>query len=255
VLARVGLQRLLPRLDLLVQVGDLVRGRLISPGKLRAIVVGGGALSDTLYRDARALGWPLLPSYGATECGSQAATADLASLDRDAVPDLRVLPHLALRAGADRRIEIRGASLFTGYATDQGLDDPKRDGWWRTGDLGLVREGTVTVSGRAGDVVKVLGELVAVGPLQLTLEIAMLDLGFAGDAALYALPDERAGWRLGLAYAGADRAAAADLAAAFNERVAPYERVTTVSRVTKVPRSALGKVMPGELVELVKRET
>jgi O-succinylbenzoic acid--CoA ligase len=233
------------------QVFDLVRAGRPAPAALRAAVVGGGALAPALYRRARALGWPLLPSYGATECGSQAATADLASLDRDAVPDLRVLPHLALRA-ADGRIEIRGASLLTGYATDQGLDDPKRDGWWRTGDLGLVREGTVTVAGRVGEVVKVLGESVAVGPLQLTLEIAMLDLTFAGDAALYALPDERAGWRLGLAYAGADPAAAADLAAAFNERVAPYERVTDVVEVARMPRSALGKVIVGELVELVE---
>jgi O-succinylbenzoic acid--CoA ligase len=239
------------------QVFDLVRAGQPAPATLRAVVVGGGALALALYRRARALGWPLLPSYGATECGSQAATADLASLDRDAVPDLRVLPHLALRAGADGRIEIRGASLLTGYATDQGLDDPKRDGWWRTGDLGLVREGTVTVAGRAGEVVKVLGESVAVGPLQLTLEIAMLDLTFAGDAALYALPDERAGWRLGLAYAGADPAAAAALGAAFNDRVAPYERVSDVVGVARIPRSALGKVMVGELGELVglvKRE-
>ena len=237
------------------QVFDLVRAGLRAPPALRAVVVGGGALAPALYQRARALGWPLLPSYGATECGSQAATAELASLERDAVPDLRVLPHLALRAGPDTRIEIRGASLLTGYATDRGLDDPKRDGWWRTGDLGLVREGTVTVSGRVGEVVKVLGESVALGPLQLTLGIVMLDLRFAGDAALYALPDERAGWRIGLAYAGADPAAAATLGAAFNERVAPYERVMDVVEVARIPRSALGKVMVGEVVALVKRET
>ena len=237
------------------QVFDLVRAGLPAPAALRAVVVGGGPLAPALYRRARALGWPLLPSYGATECGSQAATADLASLDRDAVPELQILPHLALRAGADGRIEIRGASLLTGYATDQGLDDPKRDGWWRTDDLGLVRGGTVAVSGRAGEVVKVLGESVALGPLQLALEIAMLDLGFAGEAALYALPDERAGWRLGLAYAGADPTTAAALGAAFNERVAPYERVMDVVEVARIPRSALGKVIIGELEQLVKRET
>jgi O-succinylbenzoic acid--CoA ligase len=237
------------------QVFDLVRAGLPAPASLRAVVVGGVALAPALYRRARALGWPLLPSYGATECGSQAATADLASLERDAVPELRILPHLVLRAGADGRIEIRGASLLTGYATDQGLDDPKRDGWWRTGDVGLVREGTVAVSGRAGEVVKILGESVAVGPLRLTLEMAMLDLEFAGDAALYALPDERAGWRLGLAYAGADPAAAAALGAAFNERVAPYERIMDVVEVARIPRSALGKVIIGELEQLVKRET
>jgi hypothetical protein len=113
----------------------------------------------------------------------------------------------------------------------------------------------VTVSARAGEVVKVLGESVAVGPLQLILEMAMLDLGFAGDAAIYARPDVRAGWRLGLAYTGADPDPAGALGAAFNQCVAPYERVMDVVAVPRIPRSALGKVIGGELLGFVKRET
>jgi o-succinylbenzoate---CoA ligase len=57
------------------QVTDLVRDRVEAPPSLRAVVVGGGALSEELYAAARALGWPLLPSYGMTECCSQVATA------------------------------------------------------------------------------------------------------------------------------------------------------------------------------------
>jgi O-succinylbenzoic acid--CoA ligase len=224
------------------QVFDLLRAEIRAPGSLRAVVVGGGPLLAALYLRARELGWPLLPSYGATECGSQAATADLESLTGTGTPALRTLPHLSLRTGDDGRLEIRGDSLFTGYATERGLDDPKRDGWWHSDDLGTVHDGSVTVTGRAGDVVKVTGELVALGPLQQTLETVMLDTGFAGDVALYAVPDARAGAALRLAYAGLDAGAAARLAAAFNERVAPYERLGALRPVPEIPRTVLGKV-------------
>jgi O-succinylbenzoic acid--CoA ligase len=223
------------------QVFDLVRAGLRAADTLRAAIVGGGALARELYARARALGWPLLPSYGATECGSQAATAGLDSL-ASGDPVLRSLSHLNLRAGADHRLEIRGASLFTGYATERGLEDPKRDGWWRTDDLGTVAQGVVTILGRAGDVIKVLGETVSLAALDQTLQATRLELGLAGDAALYAVPDERRGAALRLAYSGVDSHAAARLAEAFNQRVAPYERVTELVAVKRIPRTALGKI-------------
>lgn len=231
------------------QVVDLLRGGFRAPRALRAVVLGGGALAPALYARARSLGWPLLPSYGATECASQAATAALASLAATEPPSLRLLPHLAARAASDGRVELRGASLFTGYATPRGLHDPKRDGWWRTEDLGRLDGEVLTVVGRADDVVKVLGESVALGALQQTLEAVMLEAAFAGDAALYAVPDERAGATLRLACAGADRGAAERLRGAFNERVAPYERVSDVVAVGRIPRTELGKVVRSRLTK------
>ena len=59
------------------QVFDLVSRNLQGPPTLRAIIVGGGALSDGLYQQAKALNWPVLPSYGLSETASQAATANI----------------------------------------------------------------------------------------------------------------------------------------------------------------------------------
>ena len=57
------------------QVVDLVNLRLRAPSTAGCIIVGGGALDMETGRKARALGWPVVQSYGMTESGSQLATA------------------------------------------------------------------------------------------------------------------------------------------------------------------------------------
>ena len=131
-----GLGALVP-----TQVFDLVHAGRAAPASVRAIVVGGGALGSDLYTRARELGWPLLPSYGATECASQIATASLASLAADAFPELEILSHAEVRTDAEGRIAVRSPALLTGYATAGGLQAPKRDGWWRSEDRGAVDSG------------------------------------------------------------------------------------------------------------------
>ena len=73
------------------QLHDLIALGLPAPPSLRAVVVGGGALSESRFRLARGLGYPVLSSYGATECASQIATSPLGS----ETPVLEVLPHFA----------------------------------------------------------------------------------------------------------------------------------------------------------------
>ncbi len=229
------------------QVHDLVTARIRAPRPMRAIVIGGAALSDALYRAARDLGWPLLPSYGCTECASQAATATLASLEATAYPPIVRLPHIEIRVANDGRLELKGPSLFTGYATDEGLLDPKRDGWWTTEDLGRVDGEQVTVLGRSGEVVKVGGELVSVPRLQEVLEAVALARGVVGGSAVVAMPDDRLGWAMHLAVDGMPSDDAARLLEAFNRRVLPFERARVLHRLGAIPRSPLGKVLWGEL--------
>jgi O-succinylbenzoic acid--CoA ligase len=231
------------------QVFDLVHADLRAPAPIRAVVVGGGAIGAELYAQARALGWPLLPSYGATECASQIATAGIASLDADGFPPLDVLPHAEVRTEADGRIAVKSAALFTGYATADGLDDPKRDGWWWTDDVGEVRGRRLTVRGRADATVKVGGELVALPPLDARLEQVRLAVAPEADAALVALPDDRLGHAIHLAVAGVPQATADRLLAAFNAGLLPYERARSVRRVAGIPRTPLGKVRRELLVQ------
>ncbi|MGZ5177955.1 MAG: class I adenylate-forming enzyme family protein [Burkholderiales bacterium] len=234
---RVTLSALVP-----AQVVDLVRAELRGADSLRAIVVGGGALRTDTYRAARELGWPVLPSYGMTECCSQVATATGAS------PELVILGHLEVRE-EDGRLAIRGSSTLTGYVDPDGtLVDPKRDGWFLSSDLGEVRGRLLKVSGRVDDLVKIGGELVSLTRLEEVLDSVRGEV----DAAVVVASDDRLGSVIHLAIGNVD---AEGVVEAFNARVLPFERIRRVHRLGAIPRTALGKVRKDELRRAVAERT
>jgi O-succinylbenzoic acid--CoA ligase len=220
------------------QVSDLVTTAANPPRSLRAVIVGGGVLTNELYRAGTKLGWPLLPSYGMTETSSQVATAAPGSRD------LLLLDHVEARTEESGRLAFRGESLLTGYATEDGFIDPKRDGWFITEDLGIVDGAVLRVFGRRGDFIKIGGESV-----DLTRLDAILSAIAGAHAAIAAVPDARLGHVIQLfADAAVD---AGVVAAAFNDRVHPFERARQVHRVAEIPRSALGKLLRRELLKLI----
>jgi O-succinylbenzoic acid--CoA ligase len=217
------------------QVRDLVKAGLTPPKSLRAIVIGGGATSEELYRDAIAAGWPVLPSYGMTECCSQIATA------RPGSPDLIVLDHIEVEATEESFLAFRGDSLLTGYITEDGFHDPKVDGWLITEDRGSLEGNLLRIRGRSGDFIKIGGESVDLARLdQILMSIAGL------DAAIVAVPDARLGHVIHLAAASEN---GARIAAEYDARVLPFERARAVHRVAVIPRTPLGKLMRKTLLE------
>jgi o-succinylbenzoate---CoA ligase len=235
--SRVTLCSLVP-----AQVVDLVdRGLKASEG-LRAIVVGGGRLAERTRIDALALGWPVLPSYGATETASQVATA-MTPGD----PAMRLLSHVEASV-TDGRLAFRGRSLLTGVAieTPEGdrWVDPRVGGWFVTEDRGEVIGDELRVEGRGGDFAKVGGE---------SVDLARLDnvLGeLSHRSALVVVPDRRLGQVLHLVSEEAD---AERIAGLYNERVAPFERVKGVHHLRSLPRTELGKLIRSRAAEEVKR--
>ncbi len=206
------------------QVHDLARLGLQPPASLRLILVGGGA-----FDPATAPGWPVLASYGMSECASTVAVEGV------------LLQHLEARAETDGRLAFRGASLFSGYVyVDGRFVDPKVDGWFVSEDLGVVDGRSLEVRGRKGELVKIGGESVDLGRLDRILrEIA------GDDAAIVAVPDERLGHVIHLA----STVDASAIVEAFNARVLPFERIRDVHRVETIPRSPLGKLLRGRVLQ------
>lgn len=232
---RVTISSLVP-----AQLRDLVTARLVAPGPIRAIVVGGGGVPDDLYTGARDLGWPILPSFGMTEACSQIATA------RPGGPELYLLSHVQARVEEGERLAFSGPSLLTGYARfdDSGkavFVDPKVGGWFLTEDRGSVAGETLRVFGRAGEFVKIGGESVDLKRLGEILDSVRGGV----DAALIAAEDERLGHVIHLVVAGDSLAVTEE----FNRRVLPFERIREVHVVESIPRSPLGKLLRTRLTK------
>ncbi len=210
------------------QVHDLVRAGRKAPAGIRGILVGGGAFDTELQAHARKLGWPMLATYGMSECASTITVENV------------LLPHLEAREEEDGRVALRGDSLLTAYVFANGaVVDPKQQGWFVSEDYGEVRGRMVRIAGRASDFIKIGGESVDLKRLD-----AILDSVRGGvEAAIVAVDDPR----LGSVIHMVSTSEAAAVAAAFNDRVLPFERVRKTHLIQTIPRSSLGKLLRGRI--------
>lgn len=233
------------------QVYDLVRLQKRSPTYLRAIVVGGGALHEGLYIQARALGWPLLPSYGMTETCSQIATASLESLSVRQYPSIPLLDHAEARTDASGFLQIRASSLLTAYAQAQrGVWDPKQNGWFTAEDQGEVQNGSLRIHGRTQDFIKIGGESTSLSRLRAILETTVMEAAPAWqhDLALLDWPSERLGREVHMVFSSKVPASERDrLRSTYDSKVLPFERIRAYHEVPVLPRSDLGKILYAEL--------
>jgi len=116
----------------------------------KSVLLGGAAAGAGMVERARAAGVPVVTTYGMSEtCGGCVY---------DGIP----LDGVRAEVREDGRIWISGPVLFDGYLTAEPAGSgPPPDGWFRTGDLGVLGEdGRLTVRGRADDVINTGGQKV-----------------------------------------------------------------------------------------------
>ncbi|MFE5890235.1 class I adenylate-forming enzyme family protein [Streptomyces sp. NPDC056462] len=149
-----------------LQMGSAASGSKALEG-VRSITVGGGPMDrGALARAERSLGTRILRVFGMSEClGHTSPRPDDPEeirLGRDGRPfpgtELRAVgaEGTALGPGETGRAQVRGPSLFLGYARDGAVEPPALtpDGFLPTGDLLMTApDGTVTIMGREKDVI------------------------------------------------------------------------------------------------------
>jgi O-succinylbenzoic acid--CoA ligase len=218
---------------------DLVSHGMEAPSSLRGLLLGGGKMEPILVDSARQLGWPVWPSYGMTEASSQIATSTDGSVDY-----LPVLDGWELKTDGEKRLAIRGESLFAGYAikeTGGWRFDEARDGegWFITGDRCGLEKGILQFLGRVDDLVKVSGELVSISRLNSLAGRIAHDHGM--DVAVVAVPDERRENLLVLVVE-ASRSGGHEMLSWINAELDPIERIGLAVSVEKLPRTDIGKL-------------
>jgi O-succinylbenzoic acid--CoA ligase len=239
------------------QVHDLVQYGKPAPLSLRAIVVGGGALSPELYKNARKLGFRVLPSYGMTECCSQIATADLSSLADDAMdfPKYKILSHVQLKE-EDGRLAVKTAALFTAQAIWRAGEVPYAEILWRAGewymtaDAGEMQNEFLTNLSRHDDHVKISGELVSVSKVRGAWDqyySTLVTNASTTNWAMMAQANARLGAEIALILPHILQKLAPEWVRKFNATISPVERVRCVYYVDQIPRTPLEKINYADL--------
>lgn len=237
------------------QIFDLVAAQLRAPDAMRAVLVGGGALNADLEAAALALGWQVHCTYAMTETGSSVAVQPRPGAE------LEVLPIWQVRTDAESVLTVSGPALAQGYAIcAEGLWrwEPIPAEGLRTRDRVeiIAAEGTrrLRFIGREAGTVKILGELVALGPIQDRIEALKLRQGLhrnEADAAVCDVPDSRKESRLVLALCGMTESEATQMQKSLNETLRPFEHIHETRILSAIPRSELGKVRLAELRALL----
>lgn len=224
------------------QIHDLVKQNLKAPKTLKLVLVGGSALSPFLYKKARKLSWPVLPSYGLTEACSQVACADLDSLNKKSFPKMKILDHIKIKK-AQTNIKIKSRSLLTAYfnTKQKKLFNPKdSQGWLELPDKAFLEKKFIFITDRKDEEIKILGEKVSFKELSFLLE--KLSQNFPGEYYLTALPDSRQGCKLNLLTNCFDVSRVLLLIKKFNKKVLPFEKIQDIYFVPKINKSQLFKI-------------
>lgn len=154
--------------------------------RLKAILLGGGPIPESLMRRARAAGLPVYVTYGLTEMASQVATTrpgdpieKLLSAGRPLDPD-------AVLISPEGEILLRGDTLFLGYVEGHEIQRPLTSaGCFATRDLGHIdAEGYLHVTGRRDNMFIAGGENIQ----PETVEAALCRLDYVAQAAVVPVP-------------------------------------------------------------------
>lgn len=161
---------------------------------LYAVIIGGAHLDDTLFEQARALGIPVVRTYGASETASM-VTIENPQSPGDGVG--QVLPHAWVEcpptADGVGEIKISSSSLFCGYYPQKHYPYE----CWESGDYGVLKpSGHLTVWGRKDGIINSGGEKVA--PWEV--ERLLIKTGLVRQAYVMGLPDATWGERVVAAY-------------------------------------------------------
>lgn len=248
-----------------LKVGGVLFRRLhreLGP-ELRLLACGGARLEAGLERTLEGLGFEVLNGYGLVE------TASISTFSRRgrARPGTVGLPApgvevriTAARAGEPGEVLIRGPTVFAGYRDDEAanVEAFTADGWFRTGDLGLIDEdGYLTITGRAKELI-VLADGKNITPDEVEAvyadspylrEVAVLEKD--GRLAALVVPELEA-MRTGASGRIDDlvRVTLMELSA----RLAPYQRPTAYALTREtLPRTRLGKYRRHELGAIYER--
>jgi acyl-CoA synthetase (AMP-forming)/AMP-acid ligase II len=232
-----------------------------APAGLRFVRSCSSALSPPLMaRLEEAYGVAVLEAYGMTEASHQMASSPLPPGPRYAGSvGIATGTEIAI-VGADRvplpegsagEIVIRGPGVTPGYLNNSDANaDAFFDGWFRTGDQGVMQDGYLRLVGRLKEMILRGGENIS--PAEI--EDVLLAHPAVADAACFGVEDEKYGEEVAAAVALSGPADEAALIAHCAGLLAAYKVPRRIHILDAVPRTATGKLQRRRVAAFVEEQ-
>jgi acyl-CoA synthetase (AMP-forming)/AMP-acid ligase II len=192
---------------------------------------------------------PVLEAYGMTEASHQIASNHLppgsrkgGSVGAGTGVEISVMDgdgrHQPL--GSPGEIVIQGPTVIDGYENDPDADTASFvDGWFRTGDLGVVDpDGSVRLLGRLKEQINRGGEKIS--PIEV--DGVLLRHPAVAQAVCFGVPHPVWGEEVSAAVVWSRPSDANDLLTFCRDHLAEFKCPKTIHVVDAIPRSATGKI-------------
>ncbi len=115
-------------------------------GELKIMVIGGASIDSEYVKCFNSFGIKVLNGYGITECSPIVSTIRNEHYCPESVGTVHPGVEVRIVSG---EIQVKGENVFKGYYKDIPATEKAFDGeWFRTGDLGELKDGFLYVTGR-----------------------------------------------------------------------------------------------------------
>ncbi|HRH59670.1 MAG TPA: long-chain fatty acid--CoA ligase [Chitinophagaceae bacterium] len=246
-----------------MSVYDLLKKNPLENFPLREILVGGSALSKTLLENLeRDFGINGVHAWGMTETSPLGTVARLQKKHKqlDAQSQLTKrcqqgieMPGVEIKAVQEDgstaprdgktfgEFYIRGPWIIDGYYKVLHRENFTEDGWFKTGDVGVIHEdGFMELTDRTKDLVKSGGEWIS----SVALELALMAHPKVKEASVIAIPDER--WMerplaLVVNRNDADPVSKDELKELLSQNFRTYQLPDDYVFINEIPKTSVGK--------------
>lgn len=239
------------------QIYEIIQLRIKCPKYLRVAFVGGSELKDEIYFEALKLGWPLLRTFGSSECASQVFTESLGVQDRTkSKPEL--LSHwIAELEDKSSRLILSGPSLFKGYLYLRGsgvevskinLDESQG---YKTEDVVDIRDRKlVEFKGRVNDFIKVSATLVNMKKLRDEFTQLLNSTGLDSNKIFFSELQDLKSQNQIVVFFTLAYFEILPMIEEWNQQQPAAHRIKSVYCVDEIPRSEIGKIKSRALKDI-----
>lgn len=231
----------------------------VKAAKLRFIRSSSSSLPPQVMTELEAtFGCPVIEAYGMTEAAHQMASNPLPPAPRypgsvgiAAGPEVSIMSEdgKLLEAGQIGEIVIRGPNVTAGYeANDKANAEAFTDGWFRTGDQGVLDEsGYLRLTGRLKEIINRGGEKIS--PREV--DEILMDHPAVAQVVTFAVPHPKLGEEVAAVVVLKEGASAEEkeLRAFAAERLADFKVPRTILFMDEIPKGATGKLQRIGLAE------